>query len=357
MTTQRVRMWPSPDGVTDLPGVTDYLARLYRALSEESVDRLIDDIGSPDVPTAAASKGIYYVTDYGALGDGATDDTVAIKDAIAAASKGDVIYFPRGTYVVSDYLDITDRRIVGTGEWNSSIIKAKAGTSFKSLIGAKYAPVVQQNYYIEHMFFDGNAGAGAQFTESVIYAGAIFNQSSIKDTIVYNYYGAPGILVDPGDSGDGAGSIYFENIWLLPGNVATGIKITSKRGAREQKIVGLTFNCVQIEGANGYPAIVTDGSEGYITQMWMQNFWLLNTGVVPMQLNGSLYSTYQNFRIYTDQTYGINMTAGNVNYGNIFMGISSFTGTITNMIHDLQTAYDSPANVGIYVQAPLTIVP
>lgn len=40
------------------------------------------------------------VVDYGAKGDGATDDTAAIQSAIDAAENGGVIEFPRGTYVV-----------------------------------------------------------------------------------------------------------------------------------------------------------------------------------------------------------------------------------------------------------------
>jgi hypothetical protein len=45
------------------------------------------------------------VADHGARGDGVTDDTVAIKLAIAAAaSRGGVVYFPSGAYTVTDQL-------------------------------------------------------------------------------------------------------------------------------------------------------------------------------------------------------------------------------------------------------------
>lgn len=39
--------------------------------------------------------------DYGAAGDGATDDTAAIRDALADATSGDTVYFPGGTYLVN----------------------------------------------------------------------------------------------------------------------------------------------------------------------------------------------------------------------------------------------------------------
>lgn len=55
--------------------------------------------------------GHFDVTTYGATGDGTTDDTVAIQDAIdaAEAAGGGVVYFPAGVYVVNGALQDTGR--------------------------------------------------------------------------------------------------------------------------------------------------------------------------------------------------------------------------------------------------------
>lgn len=60
----------------------------------------------------------YYVTAYGAKGDGTTDDTAAIQAAITAAEaiKG-VLFFPPGVYLISQTL-VIDKRISVRGAGN-----------------------------------------------------------------------------------------------------------------------------------------------------------------------------------------------------------------------------------------------
>lgn len=86
-------------------------------------------------------------TDYGAVGDGDTDDTDAFNDAIAEASSGDnVIYVPSGRYKISSALDsITANGIIILGDGdsgNGSIIEYSGTTGdIFTFDGAQYAGV------------------------------------------------------------------------------------------------------------------------------------------------------------------------------------------------------------------------
>lgn len=82
-----------------------------------------------DVQTELRQR--FSVTQFGATGDGVTDDTAAIAAAIAAASNGATILFPAGTYLVSEdgsngaaihLSSLSNVHLVGDGE-NTTIIK------------------------------------------------------------------------------------------------------------------------------------------------------------------------------------------------------------------------------------------
>ena len=53
-----------------------------------------------------ATAGTRNVRNYGATGNGSTDDRAAIQKALDAALPGDAVYFPAGTYHISGSIDV-----------------------------------------------------------------------------------------------------------------------------------------------------------------------------------------------------------------------------------------------------------
>ena len=87
-----------------------------------------DYLGDFEFPTDVFThSNIANVRNYGARGDGITDDTKAIKQALA---DNRAIYFPNGTYLVSEPLQWNDdRRLLLQGESrNHTVIKLKDNT-------------------------------------------------------------------------------------------------------------------------------------------------------------------------------------------------------------------------------------
>ena len=74
----------------------------------------------------AKLKDIVSVKDFGAVGDGTTDDTAAID--LAIASGADNIYFPMGTYMTTGNHTVTTQKLYGSNRL-SSIIKKISGTN------------------------------------------------------------------------------------------------------------------------------------------------------------------------------------------------------------------------------------
>jgi hypothetical protein len=65
------------------------------------------DVGAVNRTVKAKLQETVSVKDFGAVGDGVTDDTAAIQAAMDAASDGNALFFPKGRYVVSSTINCT----------------------------------------------------------------------------------------------------------------------------------------------------------------------------------------------------------------------------------------------------------
>lgn len=131
-------------------GVAHQTDGSLKTISQSTVANLTDDLaakyakpsgGIPasDMATAvqaslsksdnAVQKGdiVFNVKDYGAKGDGSTDDTAAFTSAVAAAVSG-TVFVPAGTYVISSEIALSDGVTI-MGQGYNSCLKRKTGSA------------------------------------------------------------------------------------------------------------------------------------------------------------------------------------------------------------------------------------
>lgn len=72
---------------------------------------------------ALLNEGMVSVKDYGAKGDGVSDDTQAVKKAIEFTPEGGIIYFPPGRYRLKETIELRRRTLLGNpqGAWNADV--------------------------------------------------------------------------------------------------------------------------------------------------------------------------------------------------------------------------------------------
>lgn len=85
--------------------------------------------GAPGMSVAGGGSNLSNVKDYGATGDGVTDDTESIASAIAELPVGGTLYFPEGVYRVSNIVVKSNMTVKGDG-WASVIKLLDATTDY-----------------------------------------------------------------------------------------------------------------------------------------------------------------------------------------------------------------------------------
>lgn len=104
---------------------------------------------------------VINVKDYGATGDGSTDDTTSIQSAIDASPNGSTIYFPKGTYIVSDTINLKkSRRYIGSNR-ELTVIKQKDGANLDAVLASETwlsssSTSSDNPIYIENLGINGN---------------------------------------------------------------------------------------------------------------------------------------------------------------------------------------------------------
>ncbi|MTD17198.1 hypothetical protein GIS00_25005 [Nakamurella sp. YIM 132087] len=95
-------------------------------------------IAAPAAPAAAAPTGLpLVVTAYGAKGDGVSDDTAAVRAAIAAVpAAGGTVFFPAGTYLIGETISLRSRLTL-VGDRATLVLNRAPTTSSQTLLLAE----------------------------------------------------------------------------------------------------------------------------------------------------------------------------------------------------------------------------
>jgi hypothetical protein len=99
------------------------------------------DLETAPAPLSPPTAGTYLaITDYGATGADATDDTTAIQACITAAkAQGKIVWMPAGTFYHIAKFTLDGVAVQGAGMWHTSLISTLAGTTFGGNVGFKLA--------------------------------------------------------------------------------------------------------------------------------------------------------------------------------------------------------------------------
>jgi hypothetical protein len=124
---------------------------------------------------------VYNVKDYGAVGDGTTDDAAAIRAALAAASGGGTVLFPTGTYLASSAI---------TGIWNHTTLYGLGDVWIKKGFSGNLFTV--DGAYIKFLHINVDA-------EGETYTGPVVRYQANSNRCEWAY----------GDIEDGADSIFL----------------------------------------------------------------------------------------------------------------------------------------------------
>ncbi|NLZ42851.1 MAG: hypothetical protein GX886_16645, partial [Comamonadaceae bacterium] len=171
------------------------------------------------------------VKDFGAVGDGVTDDTAAIQAAIDSVVGG-TVHFPVGTFLISAPIQL--RRGVmlqGAGPFDTSanastkiLLKSGSNCAMLQTPAAALGQAEATHYMaLENLIFDGNkTGQTTEVTAGVVQFHGAWVGSWIRKVFIYNTLG-PGLTLDKGSD------LTIDDVWIQGVQTATGYALDTNQ--------------------------------------------------------------------------------------------------------------------------------
>lgn len=141
---------------------------------------------------------VINVLDFGATGNGSTDDTAAIQAALNSIATSGTVFFPAGTYIASILSLPKSCSLVGAG-YSSTTLKLKNNaTSNTDFLTTNY----QNNVKISDIFFDGNGANQTYVSDNGQNAVLVRNSQNVAITNCrFKEWGKDSVLLYSDDPG------------------------------------------------------------------------------------------------------------------------------------------------------------
>ena len=274
----------------DLKGAINELDTQYKDIANEKVD-----------------KTYLNVEDFGAKGDGVTDDTDAIISAIQTGKK---VYFPKGTYLISSTIVLADNSIL-FGDGYVSVLKCSPsfnGTELIKILNAKNTEIKDISLnggssfdYTTRKFTNLNS----KITGILISNGATHVSVCRINNVEITLFSKCGINVEPSTY-----EVIVNNVVIKACNLS-GIYNRGTDSHWSNIYIGLCgYNSSEYlkEGAH------LEGANNNYSNF---KIYLCDYGGLYLE-NGTSSNNYSNFNIQECKGYGLNInTASNNNLTNI----------------------------------------
>jgi len=253
------------------------------------------------------------VKDYGAVGNGTTDDAAAITLAIAAIpSTGGTLYFPPGSYVVASTIVVNKNNL--TIDFNNQQV------SFKST----FTKIGSGDYGIYNVMF-------AITANTVTCINGYFKQGSFTDSSVFLWFATTC------NYSKAVNCKFYDIPYLINGGVygvLLGVGIQTRSSSTNIQILNCSFyNCaggISMQGANG----LIDGCYSYNDSNQVTG--LAGNTDQPFGIDGSTFCSITNTKVY--RAVGAKICGANI-------GANSNT---TNFTISNCVVYGLVGGVGIY---------
>ena len=133
-------------------------------------------LGAASKPVDAEPRVVFDVRSYGASGDGQSDDTHAIQQALVAGA-GRVVYFPAGTYRTTRMLTVQGPGTVVRGDSAALSCIKYGGSKGSPMAPVLYIPKEAAAATVHDLGIDQSADTGS-YTEPVMFGHGVAKQSS-----------------------------------------------------------------------------------------------------------------------------------------------------------------------------------